>query len=217
MCKVRTHPLQSTQTTKRRDPQKKDSLTERGLVECCFASTETVGLLGTGVQDSHLDFHTAAELCHWKSGWSYFWSPKLTDRPVELCRFWPVSWSTGEAGYLCFLVSSILLSAGRRWISRQEPALSTSLLATSWSMGREAAQSWGLSVNLFMMSGCLERKQGLWKDRIDPAVYYSVGEFSETMAAWRRLVCSLTDYLLLDKLLIDWRIICCLTNYLLTD
>ena len=32
------------------------------LVECCFLSTETVGLLGTGAQDGHLDFHTASEL-----------------------------------------------------------------------------------------------------------------------------------------------------------
>ena len=27
-------------------------------VECCFTSTETVGLLGTGALDGHLDFHT---------------------------------------------------------------------------------------------------------------------------------------------------------------
>ena len=33
------------------------------LVECCFTSTETVGLSGTGVQDGHLDFHTAPEFC----------------------------------------------------------------------------------------------------------------------------------------------------------
>ena len=33
--------------------------TEAELVECCFTSTETVGLLGTGAQDGHLDFHTA--------------------------------------------------------------------------------------------------------------------------------------------------------------
>ena len=32
------------------------------LVECCFTSTETVGLLGTGAQDVHFDFHTAPEL-----------------------------------------------------------------------------------------------------------------------------------------------------------
>ena len=31
-------------------------------VQCCFTSTETVGLLGKGAQDGHLDFHTAPEL-----------------------------------------------------------------------------------------------------------------------------------------------------------
>ena len=31
--------------------------------KCCFTSTGTVGLLGTGAQDVHLDFHTAPELC----------------------------------------------------------------------------------------------------------------------------------------------------------
>ena len=29
------------------------------LFLCCFTSTETVGLLGTGAQDGHLDFQTA--------------------------------------------------------------------------------------------------------------------------------------------------------------
>ena len=33
------------------------------LLKRCFTSTETVGLLGTGAQDGHLDFHTAPELC----------------------------------------------------------------------------------------------------------------------------------------------------------
>ena len=32
-----------------------------GWLKCCFMSTETVGLLGTGVQDVHLGFHTAPE------------------------------------------------------------------------------------------------------------------------------------------------------------
>ena len=32
------------------------------VVECCFTSTETVGLIGTGAQDGHFDFHTAPEL-----------------------------------------------------------------------------------------------------------------------------------------------------------
>ena len=34
------------------------------LLKCCSKSTETVGILGTGAQDVHLDFHTslAAEM-----------------------------------------------------------------------------------------------------------------------------------------------------------
>ena len=32
------------------------------LLKCCFTSTETVGLLGTGAQDDHLDFHAPPEL-----------------------------------------------------------------------------------------------------------------------------------------------------------
>ena len=43
-------------------------------VQCCFASTETVGLLGTGAQDGHLDFHTAPEI----------W-PGADDEDVALC------------------------------------------------------------------------------------------------------------------------------------
>ena len=35
------------------------------MVECCFTSTETIGLLGTGGQDGHLDLHTAPELWRW--------------------------------------------------------------------------------------------------------------------------------------------------------
>ena len=38
--------------------RKKDCL----LLKCCFTSTETEGLLGTGAQDVHLHFHTAPEL-----------------------------------------------------------------------------------------------------------------------------------------------------------
>ena len=32
------------------------------LAECCFTSTVSVGLLGTGAQDGHLNFHTAPGL-----------------------------------------------------------------------------------------------------------------------------------------------------------
>ena len=37
-------------------------LRTQNWLKCCFTSTETVGLLGTGTQDVHLDFHTAPEL-----------------------------------------------------------------------------------------------------------------------------------------------------------
>jgi len=33
------------------------------LLKRCFTSTETVGLLGTGAQDGHLDFYTPPDLC----------------------------------------------------------------------------------------------------------------------------------------------------------
>ena len=32
------------------------------MLKCCFTSTETVGLLRTGAQDGHLDFHTTPGL-----------------------------------------------------------------------------------------------------------------------------------------------------------
>ena len=32
------------------------------LLKCCFTSTETGGLLGTGAQNVHFDFHTAPDL-----------------------------------------------------------------------------------------------------------------------------------------------------------
>ena len=45
-------------------------------MKCCLTSTETVGLLGTGAQDGHLDFHTAPDL--WNT------------RTVQLMDLWPV-------------------------------------------------------------------------------------------------------------------------------
>ena len=44
------------------EPGKTASGRQRTMDECCFTSTETVGLLGTGAQDVHFDFHTAPEL-----------------------------------------------------------------------------------------------------------------------------------------------------------
>ena len=37
-----------------------------GDAECCFTSTATLGLLGTGAQDGHLDSHTAPEFGGWR-------------------------------------------------------------------------------------------------------------------------------------------------------
>ena len=43
------------------------------LVECCYTSIETVGLLGTGAQDGHLDFHTAPELWGFReTAWTFY-------------------------------------------------------------------------------------------------------------------------------------------------
>ena len=47
-------------------------------MKCYFTSTETVGLLGTGAQDVHLDFHTA-----WAKGkQAKLWLPKYTTQTV---------------------------------------------------------------------------------------------------------------------------------------
>ena len=45
-----------------RKPVKTQIVFNHSWLKCCLTSTETVGLLGTGAQDVHLDFHTAPEL-----------------------------------------------------------------------------------------------------------------------------------------------------------
>ena len=53
-------------------------------LKCCFTSIETVGLLGTGAQDVHLDFHTAPELCFdWPTFTSLLYSAVLCSRPTS--------------------------------------------------------------------------------------------------------------------------------------
>ena len=43
------------------------------LVECCYTSIETVGFLGTGAQDGHLDFYTAPELWGFReTTWTFY-------------------------------------------------------------------------------------------------------------------------------------------------
>ena len=52
-------------------------------LKCCFTSTKTVGLLGTGARDVHLHFHTAPEL--WSAPFRkvYFYSgPRCVDHSV---------------------------------------------------------------------------------------------------------------------------------------
>ena len=46
------------------------------LLKCCFTSTETIGLLGTGAQDGHLDFHGGGlvEGVGWRVGLRLGWS-----------------------------------------------------------------------------------------------------------------------------------------------
>ena len=58
------------------------------VVGCCsVTSTETVGLLGTGAQDGHLDFHTAPEL--WNGGGGrgrlYTYRYTVTTRTGDSC------------------------------------------------------------------------------------------------------------------------------------
>ena len=43
-----------------------------GCSKCCFTTTETVGLLGTGAQDVHLDFHTIPEFWYIHTWWHRF-------------------------------------------------------------------------------------------------------------------------------------------------
>ena len=59
----------------------KDKVSNMLLLKCCFTSTETVGLLGTGAQDVHLDFHTAPEL----------WSNKSQAKPFYINNLYGVN------------------------------------------------------------------------------------------------------------------------------
>ena len=68
-CFTSSQPVQSYQSDAHKEPftypanSNKYIIKERLVVfECCFTSTETAGLLGTGAQDGHLNFHTAPEL-----------------------------------------------------------------------------------------------------------------------------------------------------------
>ena len=81
------------------------------LVECCFTSTETVGFLGTGAQDGHLDFHTAPELwlCWHRRGLNIAWSMTSLacyNQPVPSCFsfFFFLGGGGGGGRVVCLLV-----------------------------------------------------------------------------------------------------------------
>ena len=67
----------------------------RSMVECCFTSMETVGLLGTGAQDVHLDFHyTVPELWQGDLAFRHAWSLGLSlDLAAHLSVIWHVTLS----------------------------------------------------------------------------------------------------------------------------
>ena len=57
------------------------------LLKYCFKSTETVGLLGTGAQDVHLDFLTVPELWVYKSVVDRFYIGLLSSLEQTHCVF----------------------------------------------------------------------------------------------------------------------------------
>ena len=69
LCSLKTKQNKKTATvqTAAPDPDRGGRLAKMEFtrvllkLKCCFTSTETVGLLGMGAQDGHLDFHTAPE------------------------------------------------------------------------------------------------------------------------------------------------------------
>ena len=56
------------------------------LLKCYFTSTETVGLLGTGAQDVHLDFHTTPEVCARLSVEDVLQCPGLAHVSIVVCH-----------------------------------------------------------------------------------------------------------------------------------
>ena len=71
------------------------------LLKCYFTSTETVGLLGTGAQDVHLDFHTAPEVCARLSVEDVLQCPGLAHVSIVVCH---------QLQCLCFWSLALLLN-----------------------------------------------------------------------------------------------------------
>ena len=64
------------------------------LLKCCFTSTETVGLLGMGAQDGHLDFHTAPELWRSRKEVGLIYLTVFCCRKSILSSSWFFNWSS---------------------------------------------------------------------------------------------------------------------------
>ena len=76
--------------------------------ECCFASTKTVGLLGTGAQDGHLEFHTVPEL------WPNSKCLRLYVQVILLCRFfWSWSWPEMKWALKRIKIANVSISSMR--------------------------------------------------------------------------------------------------------
>ena len=70
--------------------------------KCCCTSTETVGLLGTGAQDVHLNFHTAPELCVILHEWLAFYSVFFNiHRSGVLTGMAGATWNCCHLGAFC--------------------------------------------------------------------------------------------------------------------
>ena len=69
------------------------------MLKCCFTSTETVGLLGTGAQDGHLDFHTAPELSQDVSFFLFFFLFSFSTGQDFPTLSSETSWSVSDLGY----------------------------------------------------------------------------------------------------------------------
>ena len=79
------------------------------LLKCCFMSTETVGILGTGAQDNCLDFHSfwilTAVRWRWWCWLSYstilhFWADSLCSSHTWILSEWLLRFFTAHSEYL---------------------------------------------------------------------------------------------------------------------
>ena len=99
-------------------------------MSCCLTSTETIGLLGMGAQDIHLDFHTAPEL--WKMG-------------QTSCRFFGGGNVSEVASQtVCYSISFCCVCV----IGLISPFCSTRIFMCQWHLNVHRNLSWWRSVHM---------------------------------------------------------------------